>query len=634
MSSSDSKMDRLRKRLNSNDQPAAEHNDGGLKQSENTDSPHDWKQDNGDGGSAGHSFLNKFILFAGIFCLLAAGFAAVVVSSQSSGVSPDRVDIQVSGPNTVSAGETTEFDIAVANNNEKTLEGVSLTIEFPPGTRQPDNSGNELRRIQRNLGNLDSGETHSISVSANLFGRQDEAQRITMSAEYGVADSNAIFSVDNSYSVTIGELPIAMDISAPDQTAPGQPVTFDISIQSNSARTLSNVIVRGEYPFGFTTIQTSPEPSYQDNVWSLGDIEPGEQQEISVTGRFSGGVSSGQRTVRFASGIASEASDVEIGTLFAERSQTLGLQAPLLGLSLDIGENNQGQLSLTGGSEVSGTIEYQNNVEQTLRATEITLDINGASVSSRNTVADEGLYRQENQQITWNSQTTDRLEAISPGESGELSFGLKTKGSEELAAIENPTVEFDIRGSAEPPAGTDLPNPITAELTRTSKVLSDVVVEAESLRNSDTFRVSGSYPPEVDTETEYVLHLSVSNTSNQLSETRLLADVPAYVTINGDPQLSAGSFTYNETIGRLRWEIGQLPAGAGYRNPSADMYLPVTLEPTLSQEGTKPDMLTSITLTAVDDFVEQTIQLDDIDEPDTDAVDVGGGNNGSVTLDE
>ncbi|PSO46619.1 MAG: hypothetical protein BRC24_01035, partial [Parcubacteria group bacterium SW_4_46_8] len=370
-----------------------------------------------------------FLLFAGIFVLLAAGFAAVVIATDDSGFSPELVDIRVDGPDKISAGETTNFNVTLTNNNEKTLRDVSLNIEFPPGTRQPDNSGSELRRNKQNLGDIDPKETVSTEISASLFGRQGQTQQIPIAAEYSVADSNAIFSADSSYSVTIGELPVAVNISAPSQTAPGQPVTFDISVQSNSAKTLNNVILRGEYPFGFTTTQTSPEPVYQDNVWSLGDIEPGEKQEISVTGRFSGSVSSGKRTVRFASGIASEGSDIEIGTLFAERAQTLRLQAPLLGLSVDIGEENQGQLTLNGGSGVSGVIAYQNNVNQPLRATEITLNVNGDSVNSGTVTADQGLYRQEDQQITWNGQTADKLKTIAPGESGELLFGLETKGA-------------------------------------------------------------------------------------------------------------------------------------------------------------------------------------------------------------
>jgi hypothetical protein len=623
-------MDRLRKRLNSNDQPAAEHNESDLSAPEEPNSPHDWQHDQESGGS-GHDILNKFLVFAGIFVLLAAGFAAVVIATDDSGVSPERVDIRVDGPDKISAGETTNFDVTLTNNNEKTLRDVSLNVEFPPGTRQPDNSGGELRRSKQHLGDIDPNETVSAETSASLFGRQSQTQQITMSAEYSVADSNAIFSADKSFTVTIGELPVAVNISAPNQTAPGQPVTFDISVQSNSTKTLNNVILRGEYPFGFTTIQTSPEPAYQDNVWSLGDIEPGEKQEISVTGRFGGSVSSGQRTVRFASGIASEGSDVEVGTLFAERSQTLSLQAPLLGLSLDIGEENNSQLTLNGGSGVSGVIAYQNNVNQPLRATEITLNINGDSVNSGTVTADQGLYRKSDQQITWNGQTADKLKTIAPGESGELSFGLETKGAKTLAAVKNPTVEFNLRGTAQPPSGTDLPSPITAELTRTSKVLSDVNVTTKSLRDSDRFAVSGPYPPEVDTETGYVLGVSVANTSNQLTDARLRADVPAYVSVVGDPQLSAGSFTYNETIGRLRWEIDELPAGAGYSRPKAVMYLPVTIEPTLDQEGSSPDILTGITLTAVDSFVEKAIQLEGIDEPNTQAADIDDDSRGSVT---
>jgi len=635
MSAPDSKINKLRKDLNSNDQPAAEHNESELSQLEDDDTPHDWKH-NQSPQTDHHSILNMFLVVAGTFSLLAAGFAAVVIGFQSPSVSPEQVDISVSGPDTVSAGETTNLDISVTNNNKKTLEDVSVTVEFPAGTRQPDTGGDELRRVQRSLDNIGPNESKQISVAASLFGKQDETQQIMTTVEYSLADSNAIFSVNNSYAVTIGELPIAMDISAPNETAPGQPITFDITVQSNSAKTLNNVILRGEYPFGFTTTQTSPEPTYQDNVWSLGDLEPGEKREINISGRFSGGVDSGQRTIRFASGIARNKDDVAIETLFVERSQTLGLQAPLLGLSMNLGGDNNGQFSLTGSNEVVGSIEYQNNTDQPLRATEIRLQVNGESVDSSNITADEGLYRQSDQQITWNGQTAEKLETIAPGDSGELVFSMRTKDAKQLAKLQNPIVEFTANATAEPPLGTDLPNSVTTDTSRTAKVLSDVRVTTETQRNSDQFAVSGPYPPQVDKKTGYVLYVSVTNPSNDLTNVRLLADIPAYVSIVGDPQLSDGSFTYNETLGRMRWEINKLPAGAGYQGATVNMYIPITIRPTLSQVNTSPELLSDITLSAVDAFADETIKLESIDEPNTQAEDIGDTSrgSGSVTNDE
>jgi hypothetical protein len=621
-------MERLRKRLYSNDQPDAEHNESSLSPSDDGGSPHRWKQP--DNQKPDHSILDKFLLFAGIFCVLAAGFAAAVIIFGSSGVSPQNVDIQATGPNTISAGETANFDITVTNNNQEMLQGVSLSVEFPPGTRSPDGTGDRLNRIQRDIGNIQPGESSQVSVAASLFGEQDEVRSIDITTEYSVDDSNAIFSANYQYSTTISELPIAMSISSPEQTASGQPVTFDISVQSNSSRQFQNVIVRGDYPFGFTPTNISPEPDYRNNVWTIGSLEPGASRDISVTGQFSGGISSGQRTFRFSSGIASAESDIEIGTLFADRSRTLSLQEPLLGLSLDVGEETDGELVIAPRNEVAGTIEYQNNTDQTLRATEIGLQIDGQSIRPESVAAESGLYRQDDQRIIWNPQTTDRLEEIESGESGELAFSLETKTADDLVSINNPTVDLTVGASSQPPSGTGLPNPITSELTRTSNVLSDVVVTTESLRNSEVFSVSGPYPPEVDTDTDYVIGVSIANTSNQLSDVRFQAALPAYVEIAEDPQTTAGSFEYNDTIGRLRWSLDSIEAGAGYQAGSPEMYLPVTVRPTLEQEGSSPELLNNITLTAVDGFVGQSIDITDIDQPTTQADDLGGDSDGSV----
>jgi uncharacterized repeat protein (TIGR01451 family) len=209
-------MERLRNRLYSHDQPDAEHKEAEMSAPDQPDTPDDWQHHNRGPNNNSHPWLNKFLIFAGIFCVLAAGFAISTIWLGSSGVSPNQVDISVSGPSTISAGETVEMTVGVSNNNQVPLENVSLTAMFPSGTRQPDTSGDELRRIRRELDTISSGETRNVNLAANLFGQQDQTQDVDIRLEYRVPESNAIFSANSRYSVNIGELPVAVTVDSPD----------------------------------------------------------------------------------------------------------------------------------------------------------------------------------------------------------------------------------------------------------------------------------------------------------------------------------------------------------------------------------------------------------------------------------
>jgi uncharacterized repeat protein (TIGR01451 family) len=610
-------MERLRKRLYSHDQPDAEYNESDLSAPDRPDTPDNWQHhDNGPTNS--HGWLNKFLVFAGIFCVLAAGFAISTVWMGSSGVSPNQVDISVSGPSTISAGETVDMTVGVSNNNQVPLENVSLTAVFPPGTRQPDTSGNELRRIRRELDTISPNETRNVNLAASLFGQQDQTQEVDIRLEYQVPESNAIFSANRPYSVNIGELPVAVTVNSPDQTAPGQPVNFQVNIQSNSAKPLKDIILRANYPFGFSTTQVSPQPQYRDYVWSLGNLEPGGSRSIEIDGRFADSVSAGQRTFTFSSGIASEQSSTTIGTLFADREAVLSLREPYIDLALNLQrDSNNRPLVLSPGESISGNVAYSSNLDNPVRGADIDLEFIGNAIDLDSVTSEAGLYRQPEKTIRWNTQTNDQLQIIQAGESESFSFSFTNKTDETLIGTNNPTAEMRAQLSADTPEGSDLPRTVSVETVRSPRLHSGVAVEVASLHDNGPFATSGPLPPAVGELTEYTAHIVVRNTTNELSDLNLQAAVPAFVSIAGEPQASVGSFTYNDVTGRLRWDVSELNAGAGYDQPPAEIFIPLEITPTSGESEEEPKLLTDIVLTAQDEFAGQTIELTDITEPST-----------------
>jgi hypothetical protein len=617
MFSSDNKMERLRKRLYSQDQPDAETGDAELSQPDAPNTPDDWRHEH-EQSNKPHVWLNKFLIFTGVFCLLAAGFAGATIWLGNTGMSPNQVDISVSGPSTISAGETTELTISASNNNEVPLEDVSLIAMFPPGTRKPDTSGDELRRIRKQLDTLAPGQTQNVTVSASLFGQQDQTQTVDVELNYRVPESNAIFSASSQYAVNIGELPVSIAVESPDQTAPGQPVNFQVNVQSNSAKTLSNVILRANYPFGFSTTTVSPAPRYRDYVWSLGDLQPGDSRQINISGRYADSVSSGESAFTFSAGIASSQSSTTIGTLFADRETVLSLQEPYIDLVLDLRQDSGGQpLVLSPGETIAGNLNYQSNLDTKVSGADIDLEFLGEGVDISSITSKAGLYRQPDATINWNPQTNDSLQSIDAGESGRLIFSFTNKSNKNLIGTSNPTAEMKATLHANSPQGSDLPQRISVETVRSPRLHSGVSVETASLHDNGPFTTDGPLPPRVGESTDYTAHFTVRNTTNNLRDVVLQASVPAFVQIREDPQASTGNFTYNDVTGRLEWTISELTAGAGYDNPPAEIFIPLQITPSNSEESEQPKLLRDVTLTAQDKFAEQRLEIDSITEPST-----------------
>lgn len=609
-------MERLRKQLYSQDQPDADIDKSELSRPDDPDSPDDWQHD--DKQPESHSFLNKLLVFAGIFCVLAAGFAVATFWFGDSGVSPNQVGISISGPKTISAGDTAEFTVSIRNNNQVPLEDASLTTVFPPGTREPDTSGEELRRIRQQLDTLSPGETRNVTVAASLFGQQDEVQTIDVQLEYRVPESNAIFSANDQYAVDIGELPVSISIESPKETAPGQPVTFDLNVQSNSAKPLDNVVLRANYPFGFSTTEISPEPQYRNYVWSLGKLQPGGTRDISIAGRFADSASGGQRTFGFSAGIASSQSSSSIGTLFADREAVMSLREPYIDLTLDLQNDSQDRpLVLSSGQSISGSLRYESNLDNPVSGAKIDLEFLGQGIDVKKVTSEEGLYRESESVISWSPQTTDQLGSVASGQSGSFAFSFTNKSSENLLGIENPTAEMRATLKADSPEGSDLPDTISVETNRTPRLHSDITVETASLHDTGPFNATGPIPPRVGETTEYTAHFTIRNSTNDLSDVNLQADVPAFVEIAEDPQTSTGSFTYNDVTGRLRWEIPKLPAGAGFDSSPAEIFIPLRVTPPSSEAENETQILKDVTVTGQDDFVGERLEVNSIDEPST-----------------
>lgn len=632
--SSESKIENLRKRLYSRKSPDAEHQEGDLSAPDESNVPQRWRHDGDineverEGVSQkaeSNSFLNKLLIFSGIFFVLAFGFALFTVGLNDDAVSPSKIDISVSGPIAVSAGETTTLEIRARNDNAVSLQEAEMVIEYPPGTRHPENTGSELRRVRESLGTIESGETKQVVTKASLFGDQGETKEIDIQLEYKVEDSNAIFSTERTHSVEIGELPVSMSVSGPEETTIGQSITFDIEIQSNATKNLSNIVVAAKYPFGFEVQSVSPEASYRQRTWSLGDLPPGESKTIEITGRFTGGGSIDERAFRFEAGTASAEDKTSIGTLFANQAKTLTVARPFIDLSLNLSsDNKRNDVVVAGDSRIRGKLQWESNMDSRARGAEVNLELSGEAIDYSSVEADNGLYRNSDRTLSWNARTNEAFNVIEPSDQGELSFTFNTKSASDLAGVTNPTITLNARVTASSPEDSNLPDSVTGQVSRQIKLSSKTDLIVDTLHEDGPFDNTGPTPPKTGEATTYTLHFSIPNTTNKLTDAHLQAELPAFVERNGSPSPASADISYNETSGRLSWDIGEIPAGAGYTTAPVELFLPISVTPAQNQAGEAPNLLQNTTLQATDSFTGKTLEVTPEEVPTTERDDLRG----------
>ena len=108
---------------------------------------------------------------------------------------------------------------------------------------------------------------------------------IKISLEYRVEGSNAIFVKEKLYEVNINSTPINLTVDAPEVISPNQDITLNVKTTLNATKPASNILVKFDYPVGFQFSSATPVPTLGNNVWSLGDLSPGAERDVSITGK-------------------------------------------------------------------------------------------------------------------------------------------------------------------------------------------------------------------------------------------------------------------------------------------------------------------------------------------------------------
>lgn len=619
--SSESKIDRLRRRINSRDQSSSDTSSTHLSRGRHGDDVSQrWEHDDEDfqydePEKKQGSFLNKLLIFSGLFFILAFAFAVYSIGFNSSVISPDNVMIEIDGPTAISAGDTIELEIDITNDNKVLLQDAELVITYPDGTRQSGNNGQELTRIRENLGVIPSGDTVRHTAESSMFGEEGDRKTVEVSLEYRVQDSNAIFSADTEHEIEISEAPISVSIESPTEVTANEPFTLEMEVRSNASRELDDVVLETVYPFGFEATELDPDADFRDFIWELGDFEPGDEERIEVTGLFTDSSSSDEKAFRFDVGTARSDDSTAIGTLFASEDVTVQLREPFINVATDI---NAKRIANGNNLSVSGKIDWQSNLDTTVQGGEVSVSLLGDGIAYSTLDSDSGLYRSNEQAIMWNARTNRNLESISPGDSGSMRFSFDTQDSQLLVeSIENPTVDMLIEMQAQTPDSSSLPNPITTTVEREIRLPSVLNMTIDTLYDDGPFTNTGPVPPEVNETTSYTLHLSLSNTTNEIEDASFQAALPAYVEIVGSPSPGSAHLDYNDVSGRLSWDIGTIPAGAGYTSAPKEIFIPIEVRPAPRHTDAVLQLLEDISISGTDTHTEESIQVRDIAAPTT-----------------
>jgi len=554
-----------------------------------------------------HPLVKKFFIFALVFFSAAVLVAGFVFFGGANFVSSKNVDISVLGPTTVSAGEILELGVTITNRNNADLELANLSIQYPAGARDAEDTSKSLNYTQDELGEVKAGRESARNIQVVIFGSPGEVKQIKFSVEYRVKGSNATFYKDKIYDITIGDAPLTFDVESPRNVNSGETFSTTINVVLNSTDMLRGVMVRAEYPYGYSVISSVPEAVAGDNVWSLGDMIPGEKKSITLRGQLIG-ENLEERTFRFYTGVADSGGNPNFKTIISSIQNTVAIARPSVSLNVSFNGENSSPYIVSAGKNINTVIRFQNNLTDKLLNPKLEVRITGSALDKLSiTTQNGGFYDSGSNKISWVLDNGAGSSELAPGDRGQVLFN--------FSSILNPSstqsgreigLEFLLSGI---PLDTPGGRPITVTERRTVRVSSEVSLSSESLYSRGVFPNRGPIPPKAEEETTYTINLRAVNTQAEINNAYVTAKLGQNIVWLGSSSESTEGISYEESSNTVTWDIGTLASGAGSSLPDRQVSFQVALTPSLSQVRIAPTLVSNITFSGMDSVTGGTVTV-------------------------
>lgn len=594
-----------------------DHHDG-FSHRETSRIPEDWHSSMKDTIQSGEklfstsSSFKTFFKFSVGFFLLAVVYASYVFFAGGNTVSKDNIEISILGNAFVAGGEELPLVIGIANKNSSALDLVDLVIEYPKSaTKSAVDATTQMERMRESLGTIPSGSIRNENVKLVLFGEQGSLVPIKISIEYRVEGSNAIFIAEKPYEVTINSTPVNLSVEGPSSISQNQDVNLHIKASLNATNPLAGVMLKVDYPLGFKFTSATPAPSLGNNIWVLGDLAPGADRDVSITGQMVDVFEGEDKIFRVWGGTQSKSDKSVLDVVFNSATQLVSIKKPFIDIGLSLNGVSQREYAVDSKTAIRGEIDWVNNMNTSISDLEIRAKIVGNAVDRKSINALQGFYNSGENAIVWDKGSVSKFQSINPGDSGTLSFSLSPLSllSTPGKIIADPYINIVIDVSGKQAVEGFETRELTNSQSSTIHIISDLGFANKALYYSGPFVNSGPVSPKVGQETTYTIVWAVSNSANSVSKAKIVSTLPSWVRFVGPVSPSSADFAYNASTREVTWNIGNIPKGVGITTAGREVAFQVGFTPSLSQVGSLPTLVNDATLTGHDDFANVDVRV-------------------------
>ncbi len=544
------------------------------------------------------SYRIKLLFLSGIILLVGILFSAWYLLFSINGISSENIEIQVNSPSSMGAGEVFPIDITITNNNPVPIISGTIIVQYPPGTRDAEDSSRQLRTDRIIVDRIGVGESLDIPVRAILFGEENDEKEITARLNYRIDGTNSILErALEPITVRITSAPIVLRVNTVERVTAGQEVEINIELNSNAPSDLSNILVTASYPSVFDFSESSPSPAFSNNTWRIDTLPSGESRTITARGVFTG-QQSDEFVIDFSAGLPREDNPLALGSIFSTFRSEFFIEQPFININFTMNGESGRSVVLEGDRRTDVRVEVRNTLDSPVYDMRAVARISGNAMNQDGVQVNDGFYDSFDDTVRFNISTNRDLERVESGGRRVFIFSINPR----QVATGQIEVEFDVfaRRVSDASAQEDLLGTVYSAAQFTSPVSI-----TPRLGYSDTpFGDSGPIPPVAEIPTTYTITLTAAAGLNDIVDGQLTTSLPTYVEWL-DTFQGPGSVTFNPVNQELMWSTGSITA-----EETAELSFQVRFRPSRSQIGNTIFLLNTQHFRATDRFTGTTVRAE------------------------
>ncbi|HLD18342.1 MAG TPA: hypothetical protein VJB99_04760 [Patescibacteria group bacterium] len=484
-----------------------------------------------------------------------------------AGVAPTQ-EIMVGAPSTLV--------IRYTNGTGKPLENAKLTLGFPAHFVL-ENVLKEEESVEGRvvfLGSLEPGATGTVKIRGTMFGNVGTPQIFRSLFTFRVEKESETFQTIAYHRFTPTRSVLSLSLDLPKTLVAFQPFTGTIHFRNTGPLPVPDFSVVPSWPEGF--VQVASQPTLQDGVWKIGSLNPGDQGDLSFTGRVDRQI----ETIPFS---------FQPFFLLGEdhyRQNPLAFTVSLVSPKIRVAHSIQANSARPGGT-LTGTITYENTGTEPVRELVLSLDATSPFVQKKTPVSLS-------------------VGDVEPGAFGEKTLTIPLRSSigqsetniyEHLTITTRASVEYTTDSKEEGQRITVSDSPIETILT--TPVILQSFGRYTSEQGDQLGR--GPLPPLVGEETKYWIFWTVEGTTNPLERISILGHLPEGVRFTGRQTVSQGeAVSYDLNDRSITWTAPSVAPTFPPGSKVIGIAFEVGITPEQNQVGTSPKLLEDVRLSAAD----------------------------------